>query len=209
MSDHENESTEYSPLVAFTDDSQNFTNGFEAGMVWRDLDRGLDELEGTYRAENKEVLKRIADYYGYGVKFEGASYDGVVYDEWVFAQFIKQRNTEKPKPDLQVIDGGLTRHGDKRLRKRNGLKRKAVAKQVEAAKTKGLPRLKAKGQLRTFLNGKFRVHTRTDFTVYQDNIFVFALDDGALVTTYHLPKSLVSSARKQIARLSKDRDGEA
>ncbi len=197
MSDNESENIEYGLLVSFTDDSQSFTNGVEAGMLLRDLQASPDELEGTYHAENQELLKRYAEALGYKLKVEIAHAEGVKYEEWIFAQFTKIFKEEKPQPKFDIIDGGLTKHSDNRLKARLGLKKKARQRQAFRALEHGTPREECTGKLRKYLEDRHREHPdkNTHLIVYADHLYIFS-DKGkenikSLVTVFKLPQSLI------------------
>lgn len=196
MSDNESENVEFGLLVSFTDNSQSFTNGFEAGMIWRDLEAGPEELEGTYHAENLELLKRFSEALGYKLKVEVAHAEGIQYEDWIFAQFTKVIEAERPKPRLNVIDGGLTKHGDDRLKSRLGLNKKARKRQAHRALEKGIPHEKCTGELRKYLDDRCKKYRQQNayLVVYGDHIYVFCdlKGDGtrSLVTVLHLPHSL-------------------
>lgn len=196
MSDNESENVEYGLIVSFVDESQSFSNGVETGMVFRDLEAGPEELEGTYRTDNKEILKRIARAHGYKLTVEAAHHDGVIYEEWIFVQFTKIFEEEKPKPKFEIIDGGLTKHGDDRLKSRLGLNKKARKRQAHRALEKGIPHEKCTGELRKYLDDRCKKYPQQNayLVVYGDHIYVFCdlKDDGtrSLVTVLHLPHSL-------------------
>lgn len=59
-------------LVSFPDQSQTFTLGFEAGMIWARIEAREPAIEATVRAENGPVLRRMAAARGYDISF-GAS----------------------------------------------------------------------------------------------------------------------------------------
>ena len=66
--------TDYGLVFAFPDQSQSFTLGFEAGMLWQLLqqgppvvDRGVEEGL-PLRHENLEVMHRMAAAAGYAVR---------------------------------------------------------------------------------------------------------------------------------------------
>lgn len=197
MSDNESENVEYGLIVSFVDESQSFSNGVETGMVFRDLEAGPEELEGTYRTDNKEILKRIARAHGYKLTVEAAHHDGVIYEEWIFVQFTKIFEEEKPKPKFDIIDGGLTKHSDSRLKGRLGLKKKARQRQAFRALEHGTPREECTGKLRKYLDDRHREHSNktTHLVVFADHLYIFR-DKGRagikyLVTVFKLPQSLI------------------
>ena len=58
------ETTEYGLIVSFTDQSESFTLGFEAGMIWQRLQNGETHIKATVHTSNTEVLKRMSDAVG-------------------------------------------------------------------------------------------------------------------------------------------------
>ena len=56
------------PLIAFDTDDPQFARGFEAGRLWTLLRERPDELEEYARAENAEMVLRLADATGRGVQ---------------------------------------------------------------------------------------------------------------------------------------------
>lgn len=98
-----NEDVEFKPIVSFTDQSPNFTLGFEAGMIWQQMQALVSPIESgiPYRTENKEVVRRMANASGYIISSESDAGDG-----WIY---ITLERREEPKAGrFRVIDGGLS-----------------------------------------------------------------------------------------------------
>lgn len=86
--------SEYGLLVAFPDQSESFTLGFEAGQCWERLEVG-DIEDCTIHTENEEVVRRIARHFFYDVEFERTDVDG-----WSTVKFRRGR------PRLQAVPNG-------------------------------------------------------------------------------------------------------
>lgn len=98
-----NEDVEFKPIVSFTDQSPNFTLGFEAGMVWQQMQTLVSPIASgiPYRTENTEVLRRMANASGYIISHEADAGGG-----WIFITLER-----RPEPKIgryRVIDGGLS-----------------------------------------------------------------------------------------------------
>lgn len=70
-------------LIPFDDQSESFTCGFEAGMIWAEMERGVPTIERTVKATNIAVLKKMAANKGYAIEFSDCLIDGSL-SEWVF-----------------------------------------------------------------------------------------------------------------------------
>lgn len=81
----------------------------------------------------------------------------------------------------------LTRHGERRVRGRMGLPKRATAEMADRALAQGLHRESTTGRLRRYLDA---LHSRegADPVVYAGVVFIF--DTGALVTCWPLPGNL-------------------
>ncbi|MGC4393759.1 hypothetical protein [Agrobacterium sp. M50-1] len=96
--------SEFHCLVPFTDESESFVNGFEAGMIWQRMLSG-DELIGgatepPTHSENIEVFKRMAQAMGYDLD---GHYDRT--DGWMYVSFIKR------KRKFSIVQGGISDDG--------------------------------------------------------------------------------------------------
>lgn len=81
-------------MVAFTDDSPSFVNGFEAGIIWALLEAGQASIERTVHAENREVIERMARRMGYSCEFVETEVEG-----WLELVLTKLR----PASHLSVV----------------------------------------------------------------------------------------------------------
>lgn len=70
-------------LVPFEDQSENFTCGFEAGMIWAEMEQNLPNIQRTVKATNMAVLKKMAAGRGYAIQFSDCMIEGSL-SEWVF-----------------------------------------------------------------------------------------------------------------------------
>jgi hypothetical protein len=72
-------------VVSFPDQSASFVHGFEAGAAWEKMKRGdVAELELTTHAENREVIRRMADNLGWSVEIKESGTEG-----WDFTRLTK------------------------------------------------------------------------------------------------------------------------
>ena len=82
-----------------------------------------------------------------------------------------------------------TKHGDKRLRERSGIPRKAVSKQLARVVEFGKDRTTFGGPFRRYLDTLWRKGKDTEradkIIVYGNDIYLFA--NGALITTWPVP----------------------
>lgn len=97
--------SEYKPLVAFEDASQSYVNGFEAGMVWREMELAVQDhelvpgdlvfLERTVHSENSVTLRRMADALGWRYSEEPAA-EGYL--------FVRMEYVHRgPAPKLKLV----------------------------------------------------------------------------------------------------------
>jgi hypothetical protein len=84
--DEHEKQAEYGLLVSFPDQSEKFTLGFEAGMVWEKMQKE-DEFEMSVHNQNQEVCRRMAAAMAFYVEFNPTSYV-----EWVDAKFKKKKD---------------------------------------------------------------------------------------------------------------------
>jgi hypothetical protein len=73
-------------VVSFPDQSPSFAHGVEAGKIWARLDYYADlrQIEETTMTENREVLRRIAEYRGWKVEVVPTEVPG-----WDMSKFTK------------------------------------------------------------------------------------------------------------------------
>lgn len=84
---------EYKLLVAFTNESENFCNGFEAGKLWEQMLQKPLTIGGVhglpYHSANLDLFKRMAQHNGYNMKVRQD--DG----EWAYVLFTKWPTTSR------------------------------------------------------------------------------------------------------------------
>lgn len=88
---------EHSLVVSFPDQSQAFTLGFEAGMLWQRMESGERSIRATTRVENRECITRMATAQGATARMIPTGVDG--WDETII--------DHAARPRLRVIPGGL------------------------------------------------------------------------------------------------------
>lgn len=92
--------SEMSLLVSFPDQSENFTHGFSAGMIWQQMENGEPVIDQGYdtgiplHEQNLEVVMRMATAKGYAVEQKPAA------DGWVP---IRCTFAGRAKPSLRLV----------------------------------------------------------------------------------------------------------
>lgn len=88
-------------IVSFDDQTESFTLGFEAGVIWKRMMDGEAKIEGNNgflcHFANKIVFERMAASQQYEMTFEYIDH----HEEWFMPVFIKVRHK------FAVVDGGL------------------------------------------------------------------------------------------------------
>ena len=88
-------------VFAFPDQSQSFTCGFEAGMIWQRIEAGEAVIDKGFtegfpaREDNIELIARMARAGGYTMETHPTGYDG-----WIS---VRLSFASKPKPALRVV----------------------------------------------------------------------------------------------------------
>jgi hypothetical protein len=77
----------YNLIVPFPDQSESFTLGFEAGIIWNRLTSGEVEFNLTVHTSNLPVLRNMAKYHGLLLYDLSTNVDG-----WIQVEFRKSRN---------------------------------------------------------------------------------------------------------------------
>lgn len=62
-------------LVPFDDESQSFTNGFECGQIWQDLENGKNINQRMTHTINRNQLRLICEFFQYEFSFEAVNED--------------------------------------------------------------------------------------------------------------------------------------
>jgi len=89
-------------VFAFTDPSPSFVNGFEAGMIWQQIEDGLLEIDRGFEdgfpvhAENVDVIQRMATARNYRLEIKETDVEG-----WVAARLTFVAS--KAAPALKVV----------------------------------------------------------------------------------------------------------
>ncbi len=95
------EQADYGLMVAFTDESPSFVNGYEAGMLWERMRSGtVAEIETTTHAENRDVIQRMATADGWDCEVKASEVEG-----WDHTSLRKAKPTsQRPNPHgLKVV----------------------------------------------------------------------------------------------------------
>lgn len=98
----------------------------------------------------------------------------------------------------------VTRHGEKRLKERCGVPKRAVQRNAQTAYEKGLTYEEAKGKLKKFIDTKNGTTQLTDVRIWNGNVYVFYGE--ALLTVYPVPRKY--SKRELQMRIKKREEGE-
>lgn len=88
----------------------------------------------------------------------------------------------------------VTNHGELRIRKRIGVKRKAVDKLADRALKEGIGRTEFSGSLRRYLDGMYYHYNEeaNNIKVWSEKVWVFAGE--VLITVLDLPQRYKNSA---------------
>lgn len=83
-----------------------------------------------------------------------------------------------------------TNHGQKRIRKRQGIKKTNVTDEVDKVLSDGLEHKDCKGKLKKYLDRLWLSHRGGYFRVYKSNIYIFDFNTDRLITMFALPGHL-------------------
>lgn len=83
----------YGLIVSFPDQSETFVLGFEAGMIWQQMQDGNVSLDVNVHTKNIEVLTRMCAASGVSPKFCPTNCEG----------WTNMRMTGKTKPNLRLV----------------------------------------------------------------------------------------------------------
>ena len=87
MDEHKN--AEWKPLVAFSDDeSSSYVHGFEAGVIWQQMEDKHAEIDATVHVENEGTLQNMANAAGYAMIFNVLTHDD--WQGWAVVQFTRR-----------------------------------------------------------------------------------------------------------------------
>lgn len=90
----------------------------------------------------------------------------------------------------------VTRHADKRIRKRNGLPRSAVEKNAANALVYGITRTESNGALHRYMDALWHKYRNGDNArVYNGSVYIF--DSETLITVFPLPPKYRKTAENQ------------
>lgn len=84
--------TKSSLLIRFDDQSQSYTLGFEAGIIWEKIENGVTDFNRTIRVENINVVKDMCNKTGY--VFEIKEYGRAEFEGWADIFAIKKTFTD-------------------------------------------------------------------------------------------------------------------
>lgn len=83
-----------------------------------------------------------------------------------------------------------TKHGQKRIRKRQGVKKSNLEDEIDKVLEEGLSHGDCKGKLKKYLDRLWFSHKSGYFRVYKSNIYIFDFNTDRLITMYALPGHL-------------------
>lgn len=86
----------WKPLVIFTDQSESFANGVEAGMLYQRFNTETDTIEACSHIANREILTSMAEFLDWDICIEESESEG-----WDY--LIATKKQIKPKPKFTVI----------------------------------------------------------------------------------------------------------
>jgi hypothetical protein len=84
----------------------------------------------------------------------------------------------------------LTRHGEYRLARRLGVGKRAAAHAAEVALAQGTALAATRGRLRRYLDDRADPERPAHIVVHCGHVYVFALEQGPLITLWPLPGHL-------------------
>lgn len=73
------ESSYWGCFMPFVDTSESFCNGFEAGIVWCDMERGAHIEKKTIHSVNAEQYRLMAKRFSYSLEIEQTEIEGWSY----------------------------------------------------------------------------------------------------------------------------------
>jgi hypothetical protein len=85
----------------------------------------------------------------------------------------------------------ITEHGYLRGRKRLKFQPHVLEKMAARALVEGVSHREAKGHLRKYLDKEHFYYPNGNIIVFNEHAFVFARDNGDLVTVYRMPNNLI------------------
>lgn len=87
------ENSSYGLIIKFTDPSNSFTAGYEAGMIHKDMESRIPQENRTVHSVNKDVITNICRNFKRRAVFEDVVCEGVEYKEYLMF-------TDKPMMEL-------------------------------------------------------------------------------------------------------------
>jgi hypothetical protein len=57
-------------IMPFMDESESYTNGFEAGQLWEQMSSSIPIKDRAVHSDNAEQIKLICDHFGYQYKLD-------------------------------------------------------------------------------------------------------------------------------------------
>lgn len=98
------DTTTFGAIVEFSDNSESFVHGYEAGAFdrWVQLanKHGFEIPQLTVHKANKKVLERIAHAYGWEATFEPCRAGAIVFPTYVY---LTARKVVAEEPRLRVV----------------------------------------------------------------------------------------------------------
>ena len=91
----------------------------------------------------------------------------------------------------------VTRHGEKRVRQRVGINKKAVAKNADNALAHGIDYARAKGRLKRYIAWLFNKYGGNGNNIRVYNGYVYVFHDDILITILFLPNEYRKTAQEQ------------
>lgn len=98
----------------------------------------------------------------------------------------------------------VTKHGEKRMKSRCGIPKRAARRNAQTAYDKGLNYENATGKLKKYIDSKNESTEITDVRIWNGNVYVFFGE--ALLTVYPVPRKY--SKRELQMRIKKRDEGE-
>lgn len=86
----------------------------------------------------------------------------------------------------------VTRHAEKRIRERLGIRKRRVQEHAEKVFRLGVPRREVAGKLHRFLKKEYHVADANNIRVF--GLFVYVFDGATLITVFDVPQKMRGQA---------------
>jgi len=96
----------------------------------------------------------------------------------------------------------VTRHANKRIHQRMGIKKKGIERVAKNALENGITHKEAKGQLLKYMNKVYSQHyCGNNMRIFAEKVFVF--ENDTLITVFSLPRQYIAAYEKIMRKKNK------